>query len=124
MRRLADGDVALNNGGWQWSAGTGNDAQPWFRIFNPVLQSKKYDPKGSYIRRYLPELGLVPDRYLHEPWLMPPAVQGDAGCRIGKEYPLPIVQHDVERRRTLEIYGRIAAGRRTAQGSRQTEFAL
>ena len=109
MGSLADGDVALNNGGWQWSAGTGNDAQPWFRIFNPILQSKKCDPSGVYLRRHVPELARVPDPYIHQPWLMPPAVQTQAGCRIGKEYPAPIVDHARERTRTLELYGRIAS---------------
>ena len=113
MRSLADGDVALNNGGWQWSAGTGNDAQPWFRIFNPLLQSKKFDPRGEYLRRYLPELARVPDRYIHEPRLMPPSVQAESGCRIGQEYPAPIVEHVRERERTLQYYGRIASEKRT-----------
>jgi deoxyribodipyrimidine photo-lyase len=109
MRRLADGDVALNNGGWQWSAGTGNDAQPWFRIFNPVLQSKKFDPAGIYLRRYIPELARVPDAYLHEPWRMPVSVQNLAGCRIGRDYPSPVVDHGTERARALVLYGRIAS---------------
>jgi deoxyribodipyrimidine photo-lyase len=108
MEHLADGDAALNNGGWQWCSGTGNDAQPWFRIFNPVLQSKKFDPAGEYIKRYVPELENIPARYIHEPWLMPRSVQQQSGCLIGKHYPAPIVDHDRERKRTLEIYSRIA----------------
>ncbi len=115
MDRLADGDVALNNGGWQWSAGTGNDAQPWFRIFNPTLQSEKFDPHGSYIRRYVPELAGVSDRHIHQPWRMSTADQAKAGCRIGVDYPPPIVDHAAERSRTLDLYGRVAAERRAAR---------
>lgn len=111
MHTLADGDAALNNGGWQWSAGTGNDAQPWFRIFNPTLQSKKFDPKGAYIRKYVPELARVPSTFVHEPWSLPPELQREYGCRIGKEYPAPIVDHGEERLRALELYGRLAAKR-------------
>ena len=107
MQHLADGDVALNNGGWQWCAGTGNDAQPWFRIFNPVLQSRKFDAVGEYIKHYVPELRRVPLKFIHEPWLMPRSVQVEAGCLIGKHYPAPIVDHDRERKRTLEIYSSV-----------------
>lgn len=107
MQQLADGDVALNNGGWQWCAGTGTDAQPWFRILNPILQSKRFDPRGEYLRNYVPELRKVPGKYIHEPWLMPVSVQREAGVRIGKHYPMPIVDHEMERRRTLEIFGKL-----------------
>jgi deoxyribodipyrimidine photo-lyase len=107
---LADYDLASNNGGWQWSAGTGTDAQPWFRIFNPVLQSKKFDPHGEYIFRYVPELRVVPRRYIHAPWLMPAEVQRSVGCIIGKHYTHPIVEHEVERKRALRFYS--AQGRR------------
>ena len=69
---LIDFDLAANNGGWQWAASTGCDAQPWFRIFNPVTQSERFDPQGQFIRRYLPELARVPDRFIHAPWTMPP----------------------------------------------------
>jgi len=107
IQHLADGDVALNNGGWQWCAGTGTDAQPWFRILNPVLQSKRFDPRGEYIRKYIPELSNVPDKYIHEPWLMPTPVQRHTGVLIGKKYPLPIVNHERERKHTLEVFGKI-----------------
>jgi len=95
MQRLIDGDPAANNGGWQWSAGTGTDAQPFFRIFNPVSQSKKFDPDGAYIRHWLPELRDVPTQFIHAPWEMetPPA-----------NYPLPIVDHAFARERTLRAY--------------------
>jgi deoxyribodipyrimidine photo-lyase len=104
MQHLLDGDPAANNGGWQWSAGTGTDAAPYFRIFNPVLQSKKHDPQGDHIRRWLPELAHVPDSYIHEPWKMPPEVQKLANCRIGKDYPAPIIDHSVARLRALDAY--------------------
>ncbi|MGD8818527.1 MAG: deoxyribodipyrimidine photo-lyase [Anaerolineae bacterium] len=103
-QHLVDGDPASNNGGWQWTAGTGTDAAPYFRIFNPVLQSKKHDPDGVYIRRWLPELAQVPDQYLHEPWKMPDDVQQQAGCRIGQEYPAPIIDHAWARERTLAAF--------------------
>ena len=104
MQQLIDGDPASNNGGWQWTAGTGTDAAPYFRIFNPILQSKKFDPHGIYIRRWLPQLITVPDKYIHEPWRMPDEIQEQANCRIGREYPWPIVDHAAARKRTLEAY--------------------
>ncbi len=102
---LNDFDLAANNGGWQWAASTGCDAQPYFRIFNPVNQSEKFDPDGSFIRRYLPELAKVPDKFIHTPWTMPPIDQKLAGCEIGKDYPLPIVDHAKARERTLARFG-------------------
>ncbi|MFN2189351.1 MAG: cryptochrome/photolyase family protein [Candidatus Promineifilaceae bacterium] len=104
MQHLVDGDPAANNGGWQWTAGTGTDAAPYFRIFNPVLQGKKFDPQGDYVRRWLAELVDVPAKYLQEPWKMPPAVQEAAGCIIGLDYPNPIVDHAFARERTLAAY--------------------
>jgi deoxyribodipyrimidine photo-lyase len=106
MQHLVDGDPAANNGGWQWTAGTGTDAAPYFRIFSPILQGKKHDPDGAYIRRWLPELRAVPDKFIHEPWTMPIEVQRQAGCVIGKDYPPPIVDHGWARERTLAAYGR------------------
>jgi deoxyribodipyrimidine photo-lyase len=90
---LCDADIACNNGGWQWVAGTGTDAAPWFRIFNPALQGKRFDPEGAYVRRYVPELRNVPARYIHAPETMPPALQKDVGCIAGRDYPAPIVNH-------------------------------
>lgn len=104
MQQLIDGDPAANNGGWQWVAGTGTDAAPYFRIFNPVIQSKKFDPQGTYIRRWLPELDYVPDQYIHAPWEMPEKVQISSGCSIGKDYPSPIVDHSWAKARTLVAY--------------------
>ena len=111
QHHLVDGDVASNNGGWQWSASTGTDAQPWFRIFNPVLQSKRFDPDGVYVRRWIPELANVPDARIHEPWTMTDDEQRAAGCRIGVDYPAPIVDHVEARTRALAVYG---AARRTS----------
>ena len=104
MEHLVDGDVASNNGGWQWAAGTGTDAQPYFRIFNPVAQGVRHDPDGAYVRRWIPELAGVPDRFVHAPWTMPPGVQAASGCVIGRDYPRPIVDHAMARERALAAY--------------------
>jgi deoxyribodipyrimidine photo-lyase len=97
---LNDYDLAANNGGWQWAAGSGCDAQPWFRIFNPVTQGEKFDAEGRFIRRYLPQLAALPDRLIHAPWLAGSADLAAAGVRLGADYPLPIVQHDEARARS------------------------
>jgi deoxyribodipyrimidine photo-lyase len=102
--RLIDFDLAANSGGWQWAASVGCDAQPWFRIFNPVTQSEKFDPAGKFIRRYLPELQNVPDAYLHAPWTMPPTEQTRCGVRIGRDYPAPVVDHATQRARALALF--------------------
>jgi deoxyribodipyrimidine photo-lyase len=104
MAHLVDGDVAANNGGWQWTAGTGTDAAPYFRVFNPVAQGRRFDPDGSYVRRWVPELTGVPDPYVHEPWTMPAQVQAAAGCVIGRDYPAPLVDHGEARQRALAAY--------------------
>ena len=103
---LNDFDLAANNGGWQWAASTGCDAQPYFRIFNPVSQSEKFDPGGKFIRRYLPELARVGDAFIHAPWTMPPLAQAESGCVIGRDYPAPVVDHAAQRERALALYGR------------------
>jgi deoxyribodipyrimidine photo-lyase len=101
MRYLTDGDWANNNAGWQWAAGCGADAQPYFRVFNPVTQGRKFDPTGGYVRRWVPELSRLPDRYLHEPWTAPPEVLARAGVQLGRTYPAPIVDHRTARERFL-----------------------
>ncbi len=93
MEHLIDGDPSANNGGWQWTAGVGTDAAPYFRVFNPTLQAAKFDPDGAYVRHWVPELARVPDKHIHAPWLMPLDVQRQAGCVIGQGYPAPIVEH-------------------------------
>jgi deoxyribodipyrimidine photo-lyase len=103
---LNDFDLAANNGGWQWAASTGCDAQPYFRIFNPVTQSERFDPDGKFIRRYVPELARVPPKLVHAPWTMRPADQAASGCVIGRDYPAPIVDHARARAITLELYGK------------------
>ena len=106
---LADADLANNNGGWQWAAGSGTDAAPYFRIFSPVRQSQRFDPEGAYIRHHVPELAGVPAERIHEPWTMTAAEQSRAGCRIGVggDYPRPIVDHDAERKVALAMWERL-----------------
>jgi deoxyribodipyrimidine photo-lyase len=102
--KLNDFDLAANNGNWQWAASTGCDAQPWFRIFNPVAQSEKFDAQGEFIRRWVPALANVPVESIHAPWRMSPAGQADCGCVIGRDYPAPVVDHAVQRERALALY--------------------
>jgi deoxyribodipyrimidine photo-lyase len=104
MQQLVDGDPAANNGGWQLTAGTGTDAAPYFRVFNPTMQAAKFDPEGDFIRAWLPELANVPTKHIHEPWKMSTALQEKVGCRVGRDYPTPIVDHHEARQRTLEAY--------------------
>jgi len=101
---LNDYDLAANNGGWQWAASTGCDAQPWFRIFNPVSQSEKFDAAGKFIRRYLPQLAALPDKLIHAPWLARPIDLAAAKVELGKDYPLPVVDHAAARERTLQRF--------------------
>lgn len=106
MKNLIDGDPSANNGGWQWTAGTGTDAAPYFRIFNPTSQSRKVDLNGTYIRRWVPELMNIPDEFIHEPWTMPAGLQNKVGVKIGMDYPLPIIDHHWARARALDVYGK------------------
>ena len=108
--QLNDFDLSANNGGWQWAASSGCDAQPYFRIFNPVTQSEKFDPGGRFIRRYVPELAPCPDKYIHAPWLMGRAEQEMLGLRIGRDYPAPCVDHAAARTATLARYAVVKAG--------------
>jgi deoxyribodipyrimidine photo-lyase len=104
--QLNDYDFAANNGGWQWAASTGCDAQPWFRIFNPVTQSEKFDPQGRFIKRYLPQLERVPPQYIHAPWLAGQERLAEYGIVLGTDYPTPVVDHALARQRTLKRFGR------------------
>ena len=100
-RQLNDYDLSANNGGWQWAASTGCDAQPYFRIFNPVSQSEKFDPKGQFIRRYVPEIAGLSDQDIHAPWLASAISLQSAGVRLGEHYPQPVVDHAQARSETL-----------------------
>ncbi len=100
---LTDGDWAQNNAGWQWSAGSGCDAQPYFRVFNPVTQGERFDPQGEYVRRWVPELRRVPTKFIHAPWKAAPEVLEEAGVRLGDTYPHPVVEHKEARARFLEL---------------------
>ncbi|MDO8290144.1 MAG: deoxyribodipyrimidine photo-lyase [Parvibaculum sp.] len=98
---LVDADVANNRAGWQWVAGSGADASPYFRIFNPVLQGEKFDPAGTFTRRWVPELAGLDDRFLHKPWCAPARALSEAGIRLGETYPMPLTDHDAARARAL-----------------------
>lgn len=104
LRWLVDGDVAQNVGNWQWVAGTGADAAPYFRVFNPVTQGRRFDPDGDYVRRWVPELARLAVPALHTPWEAPPAVLAAAGVVLGEDYPLPIVDHAEARAATIAAY--------------------
>jgi deoxyribodipyrimidine photo-lyase len=101
---LLDYDLASNNGGWQWAASMGSDAQPWFRIFNPVTQSERFDAEGRFIRRFVPELERLRDDEIHAPWKLPPLVQQERGVVIGRDYPPPIVDHAKAREQALRMF--------------------
>ena len=101
---LIDADAANNAASWQWVAGCGADAAPYFRIFNPVLQGEKFDSNGAYVRRFCPELAGLPDRFIHRPWTAPAGALAGAKVELGKTYPLPIIEHDFARRRALAAF--------------------
>lgn len=101
---LVDADLASNTLGWQWSGGCGADAAPYFRIFNPMTQGKRFDPDGAYVRRFVPELAGLPDRYIHEPWEAPAGVLESAGVELGADYPYPVVSHVEGRARALAAF--------------------
>ena len=122
MQRLVDADVAANNGNWQWCASTGTDALRGYRIFNPALQSKKFDPDGTYIRTYVPELDPLPAKLIHEPHLMSQQEQRRLECMIGTDYPLPIVDHLKARNEYLEL-GKQAKGRSFMRGTRKESIS-
>lgn len=108
MQQLLDGDQAANNGGWQWAAGTGTDAQPYFRIFNPVSQGEKFDPDAQYVKLWCPELKRVPAKWAHKPWELSRNEQAAVNCVLGKDYPQRIVEHSEQRARALALYKMVA----------------
>jgi deoxyribodipyrimidine photo-lyase len=101
---LFDADLASNTLGWQWSAGCGADAAPYFRIFNPVLQGRKFDANGEYVRRWIPELAQLPAEYIHRPWEAPEAELARAGVTLDETYPRPMVDHATARREALAAW--------------------
>ncbi|MGB1027588.1 MAG: FAD-binding domain-containing protein, partial [Rhodospirillaceae bacterium] len=106
---LVDACPANNTASWQWVAGCGADAAPYFRIFNPVLQGEKFDPQGAYVRRWVPELTALPDRYIHKPWEADFLTLSEAGVRLDKTYPAPMVEHRATRDRALAALATISA---------------
>lgn len=109
---LVDADLASNTLGWQWIAGCGADAAPYFRVFNPVLQGEKFDPRGEYVRRWVPEIAALPDKWIHRPWEAPPELLRGAGVELGESYPEPIVDHANARDAALEAYAELKAAKR------------
>lgn len=107
---LVDADLASNSASWQWVAGCGADAAPYFRIFNPVTQSQKFDARGDYIRRWLPELSKLPDKWIHAPWTAPQAILEQAGVKLDHDYPSPVIDLAESRRQALDIYQLFKAG--------------
>jgi deoxyribodipyrimidine photo-lyase len=104
---LVDADAGSNPANWQWVAGCGADAAPYFRVFNPILQGEKFDPDGVYVRRWVPELGALPDGLIHQPWSATPLELASAGVELGKTYPLPIIDHRDGRARALAAYAKV-----------------
>jgi deoxyribodipyrimidine photo-lyase len=99
-----DADLAANSASWQWIAGCGADAAPFFRIFNPITQSEKFDKQGEYIRRYVPELAHMPAKYIHAPWLAPADILAAAGVNLGVNYPAPVIDIKESRERALAAF--------------------
>ncbi len=105
---LCDADIASNSASWQWVAGSGADAAPYYRIFNPVTQGEKFDAEGAYVRKFVPELAKLPKKYLHKPWTAPLSILAEAGVKLGKTYPQPIVDHEFARKRALDAFKSIS----------------
>ncbi len=117
--RLVDADLACNAGNWQWVAGCGLDAAPYFRIFNPVLQAEKFDARGRFVRQWLPELARLPDMFIHRPATAPADVLARAGVRLGETYPYPLVEHGMARRRAMVAYEQMRGSERFPLAARQ-----
>lgn len=117
--KLNDFDLAANNGGWQWVSSSGCDAQPYFRIFNPVTQSEKFDAQGKFIKRYLPQLAALDAKSIHAPWLAKPAILAAAGIQLGRDYAVPIVDHATARALTLQRYAAIRKEDQTSASTSQ-----
>jgi deoxyribodipyrimidine photo-lyase len=111
LETLFDADLANNTLGWQWVAGCGADAAPFFRVFNPVGQGRRYDPKGDYVKRWVPELAALPTKWIHCPWQAPGEVLSDAGVTLGKTYPQPMVDHAAARERAIKAWKSLKTGR-------------
>ncbi len=111
-QHLNDFDLSANNGGWQWAASTGCDAQPYFRIFNPITQSEKFDAEGKFIKRYLPQLAKLDKRQIHAPWMAGAINLQQAGIVLGEDYPFPIIEHDVARAKTLARYAKVKVSKK------------
>jgi deoxyribodipyrimidine photo-lyase len=107
---LVDADLASNAASWQWVAGCGADAAPYFRVFNPTIQGTKFDPDGTYVRNWVPEISKLPDRLIHAPWTAKPIELADAGIELSRDYPAPIVDHAMARNRALEKYKQLKTG--------------
>ena len=105
---LVDADIGSNTAGWQWISGSGADASPYFRIFNPVLQGQKFDPDGKYVKKFIPELSNVSKKFIHNPWDMPTELQSESQCIVGKDYPAPIVDLKETRNRALLAFKSIS----------------
>ncbi|MDP9128704.1 MAG: DNA photolyase family protein, partial [Pseudomonadota bacterium] len=114
---LVDADPGSNSASWQWVAGCGADAAPFFRIFNPILQGQKFDPEGSYVKRYVPELAGLAAAFIHEPWKAPAAILEQAGIKLGASYPRPIVDHNGARQRALAAFGALKEPRPSDQST-------
>lgn len=108
---LVDADLASNSASWQWVAGSGADAAPYFRIFNPITQGQKFDPDGNYVRRWVPEIAELPARYLHAPWTCPELELRSVGIALGETYPEPMIDHARARQRALNSYEAIKVAR-------------
>jgi deoxyribodipyrimidine photo-lyase len=111
---LVDADLASNSASWQWVAGCGTDAAPYFRVFNPVLQGEKFDPEGAYVRRWVPELAKLPAAFIHKPWEAPDLLLAGAGLRLGRDYPRPVVAPAEGRERALAAFAALRGGDKDA----------